>query len=138
MISPVTTQKRIKQLVKCADSFIYIVSALGVTGQRTSMNTDLPVILERVQQESPLPLAVGFGVSTKEHFEQVAKLAEGVVMGSKFIAVLRDAEEKGLNCALAVKNLAETVASRSTRCNRVKRNILSTPNVIQNEFIYLI
>ena len=78
-----------KLLCKLATSFIYVVSRMGVTGATGTMNAALPELLQRVKEYSGnVPAAVGFGVSTREHFLSVAKIADGVVIGSQIITVL--------------------------------------------------
>ncbi|KAL3898034.1 MAG: hypothetical protein SGCHY_003012 [Lobulomycetales sp.] len=88
LIAPSTSEERIQNLVAVADSFIYVVSAMGVTGARSSVNTDLPNLVGRIRSKTSLPLAVGFGVSTRGHFDTVASVADGVVIGSKLIQVI--------------------------------------------------
>lgn len=81
-----------KLLCKIADSFIYVVSRMGVTGATGSLNAGLPALLDRVHAESGnVPAAVGFGVSTREHFLSLQKIAEGVVIGSQIITTLGNA-----------------------------------------------
>lgn len=87
LIAPSSSDTRISHLVSCADTFIYVVSALGVTGAREKVNEELPALIERVRKQTDLPLAVGFGVTTKEHFDTVGKVADGVVIGSQIIKV---------------------------------------------------
>ncbi|KAI9105920.1 tryptophan synthase beta subunit-like PLP-dependent enzyme [Phlyctochytrium arcticum] len=91
LIAPSTTESRIQHLASIADSFIYVVSTLGVTGARTSMSSDLGSFLARIKKYTQVPLAVGFGVSTPEHFKEVGSQAEGVVIGSKIISTLKEA-----------------------------------------------
>ena len=80
-------------LCKIADSFIYVVSRMGVTGASGTMNAALPQLLERVHKYSGnVPAAVGFGVSTRDHYLSVGKIAEGVVIGSQIINTLLKAE----------------------------------------------
>ncbi|KAG9842372.1 tryptophan synthase-like protein, partial [Aureobasidium melanogenum] len=68
LIAPATSENRMKLLCKIADSFIYVVSRMGVTGATASVNTALPDLLERVHKYSGgVAAAVGFGVSTREH-----------------------------------------------------------------------
>ncbi|KAI1607942.1 tryptophan synthase [Exophiala viscosa] len=94
LIAPATSEKRMKLLCKIADSFIYVVSRMGVTGATGTLNTKLPELLERVHQYSGgVPAAVGFGVSTREHFLSVAQIAEGVVIGSQIVTTLGNAKE---------------------------------------------
>ncbi|KAJ3105177.1 tryptophan synthetase, partial [Phlyctochytrium bullatum] len=92
LIAPSTTESRMKNLVSVADSFIYVVSTLGVTGARTSVSSDLPALVSKIKSLTPVPLAVGFGVSNRDHFVEVSKYAEGVVIGSKIITTLKTAE----------------------------------------------
>ena len=81
-----------KLLCKIADSFIYVVSRMGVTGATGTLNAALPQLLEKVHKYSNnVPAAVGFGVSTREHFLSVANIAEGVVIGSQIVTTLANA-----------------------------------------------
>ncbi|KAK8179310.1 tryptophan synthase-like protein [Phyllosticta citribraziliensis] len=89
LIAPATSDARMRVLCKIADSFIYVVSRMGVTGASGSLNAALPELLNRVHKYSGnIPAAVGFGVSTRDHFVSVGKLSEGVVIGSQIINVL--------------------------------------------------
>ncbi|KAI0078203.1 bifunctional tryptophan synthase TRP1 [Panus rudis PR-1116 ss-1] len=92
LIAPSTTLHRIKFLASIADSFIYIVSKMGTTGSSVSgtLNSALPDIIARVREYATVPLAVGFGVATREHFEHVANSgADGVVIGSRLVAIIK-------------------------------------------------
>jgi tryptophan synthase len=81
-----------KLLCKIADSFVYVVSRMGVTGATGSMNAALPELVDRVKALSGnVPAAVGFGVSTRDHFVSVGKIADGVVIGSQIITTLANA-----------------------------------------------
>lgn len=92
LIAPATSESRMKLLCKIADSFIYVVSRMGVTGATGTLNAALPELLERVHTYSNnVPTAVGFGVSTREHFLSVSNIAEGVVIGSQIITTLAEA-----------------------------------------------
>ncbi|ORY04306.1 tryptophan synthase [Basidiobolus meristosporus CBS 931.73] len=91
LIAPSTSESRIRHLTQVADSFIYVVSRLGVTGQTDEINVELPQMIERIRRYTELPLAVGFGVSNRDHFQSVGEHADGVVIGSKFIHILKSA-----------------------------------------------
>lgn len=94
LIAPSTTENRMRILCSLADSFIYVVSRMGVTGALGTLNADLPALLERVKKYSGnKPAAVGFGVSTREHFQSVAAIADGVVIGSQIVTTLMKAED---------------------------------------------
>ena len=111
LVSPTSTEQRIKHLVEQADGFIYVVSRMGVTGQQTSVSDALPNLVGKVRKYTKMPLAVGFGVSTKQDFDQVAAVADGVVIGSQFIRVLQSTSDG--NYASAVQNYASEVSGRS-------------------------
>lgn len=92
LIAPATSEKRMKLLCGIADTFIYVVSRMGVTGATGVLSSGLPDLLNRVHKYSGgVPAAVGFGVSTREHFVEVGKVAEGVVIGSQIITTLKNA-----------------------------------------------
>jgi len=94
LIAPTTSDQRVEKLVKTATSYIYVMSALGVTGYREKVNSDLPHLVARVRQHTSVPIAVGFGVSTPEHFKIVSEQADGVIIGSKIIKVLNSSKTK--------------------------------------------
>ena len=100
-------------LCKIADSFIYVVSRMGVTGATGTLNTGLPDLLKRVHTYSGgVPAAVGFGVSTREHFLSVANIAEGVVIGSQIITELSNAAPG--EAGKAVERYCRQVAGRDS------------------------
>lgn len=94
LIAPVTSEKRMKLLCGIADSMTYVVSRMGVTGATGALSSGLPDLLDRVHKYSGgVAAAVGFGVSTREHFVEVGKVSEGVVIGSQIINTLKNAPE---------------------------------------------
>ncbi|KDR73575.1 hypothetical protein GALMADRAFT_251317 [Galerina marginata CBS 339.88] len=96
LIAPSTSLSRIKFLASIADTFIYVVSKMGTTGSSdsTAMNKALPDIIARVRQYATVPLAVGFGVANRTHFDTVADAgADGVVIGSRIVSVIKNAPQ---------------------------------------------
>ncbi|TFY57007.1 hypothetical protein EVJ58_g7291 [Rhodofomes roseus] len=96
LIAPSTSERRIEFLASIADSFIYVVSKMGTTGSSVTgtMNSALPDLISRVREYTDIPLAVGFGVATREHFDLVADAgADGVVIGSRVINVIKNAPQ---------------------------------------------
>lgn len=88
LVAPTSTDKRLKEIKKYASGYVYCVSVTGVTGSRTEVSSELPQFLDRVRSIINLPLAVGFGLSKREHIKNIAKLAEGAVVGSALIKVV--------------------------------------------------
>lgn len=94
LVAPSTTDQRLELLAQIATSFIYVVSRMGITGAQTSVADDLTELVERVRKYTKdIPLAVGFGVSTREHFTTVGSVSDGVVIGSKIIKLIEEAKE---------------------------------------------
>lgn len=87
LIAP-TSEKRIARIAKEAEGFLYIVSSLGVTGARSEIKTDLAAIVEAVRQNTDIPCAIGFGISTPEQARKMAELSDGVIVGSAIIRLL--------------------------------------------------
>lgn len=91
---------------------------MGTTGATDSVNSALPKMLERIRSllVKPHPLAVGFGVSTQAHFEEVGRDADGVVIGSQLVAVIKESSRLGTAaCASAVEAYCASVSGNRTR-----------------------
>jgi tryptophan synthase len=107
LVAPTTSDERIPLLAEVADAFLYCVSVTGTTGERSALAADLPAFLRRVRKHTKLPLAVGFGISRREHVEEVGKIADAAIVGSAIIAALdaADAESR----AQCVREFVEDV-----------------------------
>lgn len=81
---------------------------MGVTGARTEVNSDLPRLVARIRQHTTVPLAVGFGVSTRDHFVGVGQQSEGVVIGSKIITTLKTAAAAVVTAGTSIDSTATT------------------------------
>lgn len=117
LVAPSTTDARIRFLSSIADSFIYVVSKMGVTGSSTTVSSSLSALLARVRNLLPteIPLAVGFGVSTREHFQEVGQEADGVVIGSQMVAVIKKAVEAQEDVVEAIGSYCHQVSSGFVR-----------------------
>lgn len=87
MIAP-TSENRIAMIAREAEGFLYIVSSLGVTGTRSKIVTDLAPIIKVVRENTDIPCAIGFGISTPEQAREMSHLADGVIIGSAIIKLL--------------------------------------------------
>ena len=87
LIAP-TSENRIAMIAKEAEGFLYIVSSLGVTGTRNEIKTDLTSIVEVVRQNTDIPCAIGFGISTPEQARKMANISDGAIVGSAIIKLL--------------------------------------------------
>jgi tryptophan synthase alpha chain len=85
LVAPTSSAERMKQVLKDARGFAYVVARLGVTGVSGQLAADLGETVARVRTATDLPVAVGFGISNADQARQVAKLADGVVVGSALV-----------------------------------------------------
>ncbi len=87
LIAP-TSENRIAMIAKEAQGFIYIVSSLGVTGVRSEISTDIASIVKLVRENTSVPCAVGFGISTPEQAAKMAAISDGAIVGSAIIRLV--------------------------------------------------
>lgn len=112
LIAP-TSHDRIKMIAKDADGFVYCASSLGVTGVRSNITTDIGSMTALVHEANPdIPCAVGFGISTPEQAENIAKDADGIIVGS---AIVKQIAKYGKD---AVQPVADYVRSMKEAANR--------------------
>ncbi len=88
LVAPTTGSERLKLTLADAKGFVYLVARLGVTGARAELDATLAESVKRVRQATPLPVAVGFGISTPEQARLVSRMADGVVVGSALVDML--------------------------------------------------
>lgn len=89
-----TSENRISMISREAEGFLYIVSSLGVTGTRSEIKTDLASIVKVVRENTDIPCAIGFGISTPAQAKKMARLSDGVIVGSAIIKII---EKHGKN-----------------------------------------
>lgn len=87
LVAP-TSEHRIAMIAKEAEGFLYIVSSLGVTGVRSEIKTDLASIVQVVRENTGIPCAIGFGISTPEQARKMAGISDGAIVGSAIIKLL--------------------------------------------------
>ena len=87
LVAP-TSQNRIAMIAKEAEGFIYVVSSLGVTGARSEIKTDISSIVKIIRQNTNVPCAVGFGISTPEQAKKMTDVADGAIVGSAIVKLI--------------------------------------------------
>ena len=113
LIAP-TSANRIGMISREAEGFIYIVSSLGVTGTRSEFSSDLSSLVEIVRQNTSLPCAIGFGISTPEHATHMASIADGAIVGS---AVIKIIEKYGKDAAKPVGEYVKSMKEAVMKAN---------------------
>lgn len=88
LAAPTSPDERLKRIARASRGFIYAVSRTGVTGARQQLADDAMELVRRLRRITNLPVALGFGISTREQFEQVGKFADAVVVGSAIVEAI--------------------------------------------------
>lgn len=104
LAAPTSTERRLKLVAQYSTGFVYLVSRTGVTGERADLSDSLGPLLAKMKEATALPLAAGFGISTPEQAREVAKMADGVVVGS---AIVRQMEADLGGLEAFVRSLAQ-------------------------------
>jgi tryptophan synthase alpha chain len=100
LAAPTSTERRLKLVAQYSTGFVYVVSRTGVTGEQSTVAGGVDTLVTQLRQLTSLPLAVGFGISKREHVEAVGGYADGVVVGS---ALMRVIEQYGTSPDLAAQ-----------------------------------
>lgn len=95
LLAPTSPRDRVKLVNKMSDGFIYYVSTTGVTGARKELDPTLLSRLEKVRKQVKKPLAVGFGVSTHEHYQMLSTRCDAVVVGSAIVKAIAEGRSAG-------------------------------------------
>lgn len=90
IVAPTTPEARLSIIGAAATGFIYYVSREGVTGVRDSVAANIPQAIAAIKRHTALPVVVGFGIGTRAHVAEVAAHADGVVVGSALVNVIKD------------------------------------------------
>jgi tryptophan synthase alpha chain len=93
LIAPTTPPERRARICAAAEGFVYLVSTVGVTGERAALPAELSELISTAKREAEVPVAVGFGISTPEHAAAVGREADGVIIGSRLVREVADAAD---------------------------------------------
>jgi len=108
LLAPTSTEERIRLVAERSRGFIYLVSVTGVTGVRQRLSGDLEAFVARVKKAAAQPLCVGFGISTPEQARQVARVADGIIVGSRIIQLMGK-RDGFTSLARLVRNLRSSI-----------------------------
>jgi len=100
LAAPTSTERRLKLVAEYSSGFVYVVSRAGVTGERSSLAASVEPLCTRLRALTDKPLAVGFGVSTREHVEALGHYADGAVVGSAIMRIVDDQRNGGIEARL--------------------------------------
>ena len=109
VVAPSTSEERLKLVSSKVTGFVYAASLMGVTGTRNQISQSAETLVTRLRKVTDLPVAVGLGVSTPEQAKQVAKYADGVIVGSAFIKLILQTKDLSKSVG-AISQLAKDLA----------------------------
>jgi tryptophan synthase alpha chain len=116
LIAPTTPEDRMAEIARGARGFVYTVAVTGTTGERAAANDALAETIARARRVSPVPVAVGFGISTPEQAAEAAAIgAQGVIVGSRLVRAAAEAADAGKPAAAAVGELVAALAGALRR-----------------------
>jgi len=104
LAAPTSTERRLKLVAQYSTGFVYLVSRTGVTGEQVALSDSLAPLIDKMRAATKLPLAAGFGISTPDQAGAVAKMADGVVVGS---AIVRQIEKDPAGLEALARSLSE-------------------------------
>jgi tryptophan synthase alpha chain len=105
LVEPILNE-RIAMIAKEAEGFLYCISSSGTTGMKSEINPDIEKIVAEAKKFTDIPCAIGFGISNAEQAREMAKIADGVIVGS---AVVKIIEQYGSDCIEPVKEFVRTM-----------------------------
>ena len=103
LVAPTTPAERMRAIARTGSGFVYLISRLGVTGERSDLPPELPATAARLRAVTSLPLCIGFGIARPEQARIVAGLADGVVVGSAIVRAANESVEAALRLARALR-----------------------------------
>ena len=119
-VTPTTDEARLGRILEAASGYLYYVSVAGVTGTKTFTETDVAAAIARIRAASKLPVAVGFGIRTPEQAAAIARMADGVVVGSALVnKVAETAGQSPETVVQAVTELAAALAQATHKSAKV-------------------
>jgi tryptophan synthase alpha chain len=113
LVAPTTPADEARLIGQDARGFVYVVSGTGVTGERASLPPELGEVVDRVRGAASVPAAVGFGVGTPRQAAEVARIADGVIVGSRLVRAIADARTLDEGLAEVREFMVESAAALS-------------------------
>ncbi|MCE9545386.1 MAG: tryptophan synthase subunit alpha [Planctomycetia bacterium] len=101
LVTPTTTPERVRRIIDACTGFIYYVSVVGITGERTQLPPELVDNVARLREQTPLPICIGFGISTPEHIRRLKPVADGFIVGSAIVRRVAECATRNQSDVLA-------------------------------------
>ena len=103
LAAPTSSERRLELVGRHSSGFVYLVSRTGVTGEQSSLSSQAIPLIEAMRRHTSLPLALGFGISQPKHVAEVARFADGIVVGSAIVRMI-ETNKNAPNLASLLEN----------------------------------
>ena len=114
LITPTTDIKRLSLILEKSSGFIYYVSITGITGTKQAANTDIKEAIEKINELTDIPIAVGFGIKSKEQVSKISRISNAVVVGSHIVKIIEEeCSNNNINYDKILKNIKTEVIKLS-------------------------
>ena len=123
LITPTTNTKRLSLILEKSSGFIYYVSITGITGTKQAANTDIKEAIEKINKLTDIPIAVGFGVKSKEQVSKISKFSNAVVVGSHIVKIIED------ECSKNYINYDKVLENINTEVKKLSSGLYSKVNI---------
>ena len=123
LITPTTNTKRLSLILEKSSGFIYYVSITGITGTKQAANTDIKEAIEKINKLTDIPIAVGFGVKSKEQVSKISKFSNAVVVGSHIVKIIED------ECSKNYTNYDKVLENINTEIKKLSSGLYSKVNI---------
>jgi tryptophan synthase alpha chain len=121
LVSPTTTERRLREAGRLGRGFLYAISRLGVTGTRDAVSASAKPLVDRIRAVSSLPVALGFGVSRPEHVAEVGTYADAAVVGSAIVQTIQESAAHGGDVARDVEHFVRWLRGSARSQPEVRR-----------------
>jgi tryptophan synthase alpha chain len=109
LVAPTSTNERLQLAAAATDGWLYLVSVTGTTGARESLSVEAGELLDRARKIARVPLYLGFGISTPDHAAAAARIADGVVVGSRAVEIAEEGPEALLEYVASLREALDAV-----------------------------
>jgi tryptophan synthase alpha chain len=123
LITPTTDTKRLSLILERSSGFIYYVSITGITGTKQADNTDIKEAVEKINKLTDIPIAVGFGVKSKEQVSKISRISNAVVVGSHIVKIIED------ECSKNLINYDKILEDINTEVKKLSSGLYSKVNI---------
>ena len=109
LVAPTSTDERLRMAADRTDGWLYLVSVTGTTGARDSLSAEAEELVQRARGVAPVPLYLGFGISTPDHAAAAARVADGVIVGSRAVEIAEEGPEALLEYVKSLREALDAV-----------------------------